>query len=251
MKHDVFVVTAAYGNDNVLALGGQHKLLPIIAQSGAAGVEIRRELLTETDLRELPELARAISAHGLRCFYSAPEALFAPNGAQNTLLPQLFDEAEQLNAERLKLSLGHYQATGDNTDAEQALAAFLAAQQVKLLVENDQTECGVLLPLKDFFTRAASVNLPVGMTFDMGNWHWVGQAPQPAAAALASFVSYIHVKVAVRSATGWGAVPPDESDDTWRQLLAALPDNVPRGIEFPLIGDDLAAVTRRFVSLLQ
>ncbi len=247
MKHEVFVVTAAYGNDNVVALGGQRKLLPIIAQSGAAGVEIRRELLSATELRSLPELALAIAAHGLRCFYSAPQALFTPAGASNPLLPQLFAEAEQLGAERLKLSLGHFAASVGT----EALVAFLKTQRVKLLVENDQTECGALAPLRAFFSRAAADTLPVSMTFDMGNWQWVGQAPQDAADALTAVVSYIHVKVAAGSGSGWRAVPPEPRDPGWRRLLERLPDNVPRGIEFPLVGDDLVAVTRRFVALLQ
>lgn len=247
MKHDVFVVTAAYGNDNVLALGGQRKLLPIIAHAGACGVEIRRELLTETDLACLPELARAIAGQGLRCFYSAPEALFAPDGAPNRLLSQLLAEAGQLGAERLKLSLGHYSSAADIT----ALDATLAAQQVRLMVENDQTECGVLTSISAFLRRARDARLSIGMTFDMGNWHWVGEDPRAAAAALFAFVSYIHVKVAAPANKGWRAVPPENDAQDWRRLLAGLPDDVPRAIEFPLLGDDLAAVTRRYVELLQ
>lgn len=247
MQPEVFVVTAAYGNDNVMAMGGQGALLPMIAQSGAAGVEIRRELLTAAELRQLPELARAIAGLGLRCFYSAPQALFAADGLTNDLLPQLFDEAQQLGAERLKLSLGQFTAA----TAIAELAGFLATQTVKLMVENDQTDCGALAPLHEFFTRVGLERLPIGMTFDMGNWHWVGQDPQPAAAALAAAVTYIHVKVAAPCAGGWAAVPPDAADPRWHRLLAELPDNVPRGIEFPLAGADLPAVTQHYVALLQ
>ncbi|WP_213991259.1 sugar phosphate isomerase/epimerase [Sodalis sp. dw_96] len=247
MKHAIFVVTAAYGNGNVLTLGGQHSLLPIIARSGAAGVEIRRELLTKTDLKRLPALHQAISGYSLRCFYSAPEALFTPDGSLNTLLPRLFTEANQLGAERLKLSLGRYSTAADLAP----LDSFLAGQQVALTVENDQTECGTLAPLMSFFHQVKVEGLPITMTFDIGNWHWVGQEALEAAGHLAAHVGYIHVKTAVKDAAGWRAVPPDAGEDGWRQLLAALPGNVPRGIEFPLEGEDLTAVTRRFVSLLQ
>ncbi|NDL64691.1 sugar phosphate isomerase/epimerase family protein [Acerihabitans arboris] len=247
MKHEVFVVTAAYGNDNVLAMGGQGELLPIIAQAGACGVEIRRELLTETELTRLPELARAIAGLGLRGIYSAPEALFAPDGAPNPLLPQLFAEARQLGAERLKLSLGHYSPTADID----SLNALLAAQPVRLMVENDQTECGALAPISAFLRRARDARLPVGMTFDMGNWRWVDEDPQAAAAALSAFVSYIHVKVAAPADKGWRAAPPENDAQDWRRLLAGLPDDAPRAIEFPLEGDDLAAITRRYVALLR
>ena len=43
----------------------------------------------------------------------------------------------------------------------------------------------------------------------------------------------------------------DEAKADWRDLLRQLPDNAPRGIEFPLEGEDLLAVTRRYVSLLR
>ncbi len=247
MKHAIFVVTAAYGNDTVSALGGQRSLLPIIAQSGAAGVEIRRELLTQTDLKRLPELGQAIAGYGLRCFYSTPEALFTPDGSLNILLPRLFAEANQLGAERLKLSLGHFTTAADLAP----LTTFLAGQQIALTVENDQTECGTLAPLTAFFQRAGGKGLPINMTFDIGNWSWVGQEALDAAAHLAAHVGYIHVKTAVEANGGWRAEPPDAGAQNWRQLLAALPDSVPRGIEFPLEGEDLVAVTRRFVSLLQ
>ncbi len=44
MARKIIVVTAAYGNDHVKSLGGQAAVLPFIADAGADGVEIRREL---------------------------------------------------------------------------------------------------------------------------------------------------------------------------------------------------------------
>ncbi|SUX67145.1 Uncharacterised protein [Citrobacter freundii] len=54
MKRKIMVVTAAYGYDQVRAAGGQAAMLPIIAEAGADGVEIRRELLTDAELKALP-----------------------------------------------------------------------------------------------------------------------------------------------------------------------------------------------------
>ena len=47
MARKIIVVTAAYGNDHVKSLGGQAAVLPFIANAGADGVEIRRELCGE------------------------------------------------------------------------------------------------------------------------------------------------------------------------------------------------------------
>jgi hypothetical protein len=46
-------------------------------------------------------------------------------------------------------------------------------------------------------------------------------------------------------------VPPDAADPRWLALLKTLPDDVTRGIEFPLEGQDLTAVTRHYVELLR
>ncbi|MCY0536234.1 sugar phosphate isomerase/epimerase, partial [Klebsiella pneumoniae] len=47
------------------------------------------------------------------------------------------------------------------------------------------------------------------------------------------------------------AVPPDQAAERCLALLDNLPADAPRGIEFPLTGPDLTAVTRRYVNLLR
>ena len=247
MKREVIVVTAAYGQQQVAALGGQQALLPIIAAAGADGVEIRRELFSEQQLATLPLLAEAIHAARLMAFYSVPEALFMADGSLNPRLDQHFAEAEQLNAQLLKYALGNYQP--DFVCHE--LRSKLAGKKVHLVVENDQTDDGKLAALDRFFHACGESRTCNGMTFDMGNWLWVGDNPLEAASRLNRYVSYIHVKAAVPEGDGWRAVALDDADDLWRETLALLPSDVPRAIEFPLEGPDLVAVTRHYVDLLR
>ena len=122
---------------------------------------------------------------------------------------------------------------------------------MELVVENDQTDCGRLQPMQRFNEACQAQNLPISLTFDMGNWLWVGDSPEQAAQNLASTVGYIHVKAAVAHRDSYRAVPPDTADPRWLALLKTLPNDVPRGIEFPLEGQDLVAVTRRYVELLR
>ena len=89
------------------------------------------------------------------------------------------------------------------------------------------------------------------MTFDVGNWHWVGECPLQAAQAFAPRVVYVHCKGVQRRPERWVAVPPLESAAPWRAVLRALPPGVPWAIEYPLVGDDLVAVTRRELALLR
>lgn len=120
-----------------------------------------------------------------------------------------------------------------------------------LVVENDQTDCGQLAPMQRFKAACRVLSLPVTLTFDMGNWLWVGDSPEEAARHLAPAVSYIHVKAAVPHHQQFRAIAPDHADARWLELLDQLPSDAPRGIEFPLEGPDLAAVTRHYVNLLR
>ncbi|MFS2221512.1 sugar phosphate isomerase/epimerase family protein [Pantoea sp. B65] len=247
MKREIMVVTAAYGQQQVKAAGGQQGLLPVIAQAGADGVEIRRELLSADELLNLTDLGKAIAQHQLIAFYSVPEALFMADGSLNPQLDQRVAEARQLNAQLLKFSLGNYCRGFDC----QALQQRLAALPLHVVVENDQTECGKRQALQDFFADCAAARMPNSMTFDMANWLWVGDDPRAAADNLGRFVSYIHIKAAAPHHDSFRAIALDEADGTWRDLLKLLPANAPRGIEFPLAGDDLVAVTRHYVNLLR
>lgn len=71
MQREIVIVTAAYGNSVVKALGGQAELLSVIAGAKADGVEIRRELFSDTELDALPQLAEKFNNTGclpsIRC----------------------------------------------------------------------------------------------------------------------------------------------------------------------------------------
>ncbi|WP_158782420.1 sugar phosphate isomerase/epimerase [Pantoea sp. BAV 3049] len=247
MKREVIVVTAAYGRDRIKAMGGQQAVLPVIAAAGADGVEIRRELFSPAEFDGLPALGQAISAARLIAFYSVPEALFTDEGSLNPNIDQHVAEAQQLNAQLLKYSLGHYQHGADYSQLREKLSGL----PVHLVVENDQTDCGRLSALDSYFHDCGEARAGNGMTFDMGNWLWVGDDPLQAAERLSRFVSYVHVKAAAPAENGWRAVALDEASNLWRETLSLLPAGVPRGIEFPLEGDDLIAVTRHYVDLLR
>ena len=60
MSTEIIVVTGAYGRQRVAAAGGQQALLPVIEQSGASGVVIRRELFSPPELSQLPALSAPI-----------------------------------------------------------------------------------------------------------------------------------------------------------------------------------------------
>lgn len=218
--------------------------------AGADGVEVRAELLTDPDA-ELPALAQAVRELSLHVVYSSPAGLWATDGALDlAALDAALRAAGQLGATRLKMSIGAFGPESASTLA--ALGQRLRTAEVELLIENDQTgSAGTLAALQDFFSAAGASGLFLGMTFDIGNWHWAGECPLQAATALAPQVRYVHCKGVQRQPQRWVAVPLAESSAPWRAVLAALPADVPWAIEYPLAGDDLQAVTRREIGALR
>lgn len=223
---------------------GQRWCTELAEQAGADGSEIRGEMLRDAAL-ELPAL------QGRAAVFSSPEGLFAEGGALDVAaLARGLATAQQLRAPRLKMAIGAFDAAApDAMSALHALKAQLAAQDVELVIENDQTvSAGTVDALQRFFAAQDAAGLDLGMTFDMGNWHWMGECPLQAAKIFASRVRYIHCKGAQRLPAKWVAVPLADSVAPWRAVMRALPGDVPRAIEYPLIGDDLVAVTRAQVA---
>jgi sugar phosphate isomerase/epimerase len=230
---------------------GQAWFAQLAAAAGADGIEVRGELLVDADA-ELPAIAAAATRHGLRRVYSSADGLWCgPDGRLDLeALDRALDAASTLRAPQLKMSIGCFAAPSIATLP--ALRERLRATTIELVIENDQTAAAGTLPaLQRFFALAHRHDLPLGMTFDMGNWHWTGECPLQTAAVLAPRVRYVHCKGVQRQPQRWVAVPLADSAAPWRSVLRALPNDVPWAIEYPLVGDELLAVTRREIDQLR
>jgi sugar phosphate isomerase/epimerase len=217
--------------------------------AGADGVEVREELLRDA-ARELPDLAAWARDAAMELVYSCPQPLYAADGTLAlATLPHAIAASHRLGAGWLKMSIGGFAAQSQGFDQ---IRQALAGSGITLLIENDQTvAAGTLQALERFFSAADAAGLPLPMTFDMGNWAYQGECALQAAQRLAPRVGYVHAKGVQRLPAKWVAVPLAESALAWRATLRALPAGVPRAIEYPLVGDDLEAVTRRELQILR
>lgn len=229
---------------------GQLWFTQLSFSAGADGVEVRSELLANA-ATELPAIAQAVREAGKQVVYSCAADLFAADGTLDEAALQAAQAASRtLGAPRMKMAIGGFSPTSHPALA--ALADHLQAGNIELVIENDQTEsAGTLAALEDFFRACDAQGLFLGMTFDMGNWHWTGECPLQAAGTLAQQVRYVHCKGVQRQPQRWLAVPLAESSAPWRAVLRALPFNMPWAIEYPLTGDDLLAVTRQQIDQLR
>jgi sugar phosphate isomerase/epimerase len=232
----ILISLTAFGNAEV-GRHGQLWFAQLAREAGADSVEVRGELLRYA-AAELPALA------GRASVYSCPTGLWTESGALDAAaLEGGLAAAATLGAARLKMSIGGFGASSHASLA--SLRQRLAASSIELVIENDQSlSAGTVPALQAFFQAADDAGLKLGMTFDMGNWHWVGECPLQAAQAFGERVCYVHCKGVQRLPHKWVAVPLSQSAAPWRSVLRGLPGNVPHAIEYPLIGDDLLAVTR-------
>ncbi|RON41015.1 sugar phosphate isomerase/epimerase [Pseudomonas brassicacearum] len=245
-KPPVSISLSSYGAD-LVRQRGQGSFIDVLAAAGATRIEWREELLTVEDPAQLADATQTL---GLESVYSSPMELWlAGQSKPNPELISALQRAQAFGAKWLKVSLGYFT---DNSDL-QTLARILGKSAVQLLVENDQTlHGGRIEPFQRFFTKVEQHNLPVKMTFDIGNWHWQDQSAASAARLLGRHVGYVHCKAVTRRADGkLVAIPPAASDlHLWEQLLRHMAQGVMRAAEYPLQGDDLVQLTTETVATL-
>ena len=242
----VSISLSSYGAD-LVRQRGQGSFVDLLAAAGATRIEWREELLTH---EEPTQLADATEARGLESVYSSPMELWlAGQSKPNPELVTTLQRAQAFGAKWLKVSLGYFT---DNSDL-QILTRLLSQSPVQLLVENDQTlHGGRIEPFQRFFADVEQHNLPIKMTFDIGNWQWQDQSAASAARALGRHVGYVHCKAVARRADGkLVAMPPSAADlHLWEQLLRHMAQGVMRAAEYPLQGDDLVQLTTEHVAAL-
>jgi sugar phosphate isomerase/epimerase len=245
-KPPVSISLSSYGAD-LVRQRGQGSFIEVLAAAGATRIEWREELLIDEDPRQLAEDTQS---QGLESIYSSPMELWlAGQSKPNPDLRATLERAQTFGAKWLKVSLGYFT---DNNDLL-ALDRVLAQSPVQLLVENDQTlHGGRIEPFQRFFGEVEQHNLPIKMTFDIGNWHWQDQSAASAARLLGRHVGYVHCKAVTRRADGkLVAIPPTASDvHEWEQLLRHMAQGVMRAAEYPLQGDDLIQLTTEHVATL-
>lgn len=238
----------AFNSKEVLEKG-QGFFVPMISRAGANGIEIRRELLTKHDY-PLTQLKTIIIDSCLFLVYSAPNPLWKADGVLNSEeLNSVIQEAKELGASLIKVPLGHYEPSYSNIrDMEQLLKE--SETNIKLLVENDQTPYGgTIHPLSCFFQNVHKNKLSIHMTFDIGNWKYCGENVVEALRQLYPFIRYIHLKHVERHGESWETLPlPMEKSAEWKGILAALPQDLPVALEFPI---ENVQLIQRYIRILQ
>ncbi|MGF7133462.1 sugar phosphate isomerase/epimerase [Paraburkholderia sp. EB58] len=282
---EVVIVANAFGAD-AIRRDGHEAWLEVVARSGAAAFEVRRELFAsdaQAGLPALRALGEAIRASGMWSVYSTPAELYTAAGEfDEAALRLALAEADALGARLVKLQLGgfgndaryagnadksysassaevpgNFNSTAGTTQTARAdgakIASCVRGSTARLVVENGQLQEGGLVAqfvgLFEALQREDYADV-LGMTFDMGNWQWPGEIPLDAARLLAAHVEYIHCKAVTGEGARRFAVAPAADDPLCTEVLQMLPRDVPRGIEFPFDPNRFAADAAHYVAWL-
>lgn len=239
MSAPVFICANAFGPVFVKH-HGHATAANLASRAGAAGLEVRQELMTPADY-PLSSLKNVLDNLQLGCTFSAKVHVWNYEHCDKEGLLKALEIAEELGARLLKVSIGALPADPSLSREElETVAARLKQSSVRLVIENDQTpEGGDIEVMEKALALLAEAGIEAGLTFDTGNWYWVGENPIDAARQLGARVEYIHCKsIDIVHDQPRVCQPRAPHLAAWSTLWTAFKPNTLRSIEFPLAQED-------------
>lgn len=198
------------------------------------GIEYRYELFSEDKQLRHSEFLKFLETGKLKkwdLLLSIPDTLFHSEGL-NPKLDNYLKEAELLGAHRIKMNIG--QLNGITKTSPQELKELLVNYHTAINIENDQTEAnGTLAVVLKAIKLINETGLPIGYTFDGGNYGVVKEDVAEAFSKLSAVTSIFHVKNINHSGQ---ATLLNNGIMNWKSYLNL---DIPYVLEYPMLMDDL------------
>lgn len=201
------------------------------------GVELREELLESDPARETTIKSLADS-NQWTLYLSIPDDLFTNQGLSNRL-EEVCQRAQRLGVRSLKWNLGLVEGI-DQVDSVK-LKNTLASYNVELTIENGQAPSnGSLETMEKALLWIEKNKLPIGFTFDLGNWTHVNQNAKEAFDHLKDKITRFHVK----NVNSKGSpVLLDEGINNWLEFLGL---DIPYILEYRMTDEELEKEYAKF-----
>ncbi|MFB5191240.1 sugar phosphate isomerase/epimerase family protein [Alicyclobacillus fastidiosus] len=235
-------VSASIFPTSIISQSGHTLLAEVVAKAGADGIEVRDELLNRSS-DSLDEIAATCQALDMDVVFSTPTPMFLANGQVNPTIQSVFEASERLQAKVIKMNLGGFEQVRDPAEGMAHLQAQLGRlERTTVTIENDQRQVANQARLiENFLTLCTEYDVPIHLTFDMGNWVFVGERMQDVAPKLMPFIRYVHVKDSeldehgVRQTIPLDLGSPAKAADI--HLLQQMTRRAPICIEYPMPWD--------------
>lgn len=197
------------------------------------GIEVRGELFqSHTHDQELEEISQLANQMHWQLYYSIPDYLFIENQV-NPKLAFYLEISDRFKLDSLKISLGAVDKITDELAGE--LRELLSGFTGRLTVENEPNENGHYQHVGAILEQLKFREIPLGYTFDSGNWYWVNESPTAAFEALKDYTTVLHLK----NIRGRKNVLLNDGDTDWKQLLRQKPAQVLTVLEYPMTSTEL------------
>lgn len=228
----VSINTAVFLHD-IEAGESQYECLKRLIGKQIDNIEVRGEMFQgETKDEELKRINLLCADNDWNFFYSIPEQLFENNHI-NQNFQSYIAMAEKYHIDQLKISLGDF----ENITAQQLadLKELLGNTSVKVTIENQPNDNGIIQPFKKAINTLRNAQVPLGYTFDSGNWYWIYETPSDAFNNVSDYVTVYHLKDIKNQQT----VMLDHGATDWRSMVKKLNSNIPIFLEYDIPNDEL------------
>lgn len=191
-------------------------------------IEVRGELFNkDTQDKELTEIDSLCKNNNWKFFFSIPEQLFNDDQI-NSNLEEYLNLAAKHHISQLKISMGN--SKDISSDQLNDLTSLLNKYNVKVTIENQPNPDGILNTFIQQLNKLNSANVPLGYTFDSGNWYWINENPNDSFKKLLPNITVFHLKDIQDEQTvmlGKGATD-------WKPMLKDLNKQVPVFLEYDI-----------------
>lgn len=196
-------------------------------------VEVRGEFFhPDTKTEELAAISEFCQQEQLDFYYSVPEELFTEDDVNSSLVQNL-ELAQKYQIKGLKYSFGALPTLSPEKLA--VLRSILNCTRIEVTIENQPNSKGAI----EAFTRKLDWlhenKLPLGYTFDSGNWYWINETPEQAFSVVAPEISIFHLKDILKEET----VLLGQGTTDWQILIKKLAPNIPIFLEYDISEDAL------------
>lgn len=209
-----------------------------------SGVEVRREMFSSQPSERRKELAEVWSLkkkHGWEMMYSVPESLFLEEGI-NPDLNLWLEELAAFEGVSMKVNTGDVSGL---TKVSETFKQMITAANCEIRIENDQTpENGTLTNVKHVLKMIQETQLPIGYTYDLGNWQVMGEDPEAAWEEVQKYTTVIHLK---NMDSQGKAVLLDEKSVNWSSIIKNQPIVI---LEYPMSFAELSQEVRKVQNVI-
>lgn len=213
---------------NIEAGESQLDCLKKLTGSSIDNIEVRGEMFDDnTKDEELKRINLLCADNDWKFFYSVPEQLFNTDQV-NANLKSYLEMAEKYHIDHLKISLGNMSQITENQLVD--LKRLLDQHTVQVTIENQPNDDGIVDVVQKSLAKLKNYDIPLGYTYDAGNWYWIFETPTDAFNHVKNYISVFHLKDIKRKQT----VMLDNGATDWRTIVKQLKDDTPIFLEYDI-----------------